>query len=416
MRPASRWSEIAKVADADEGEPTVVDLIRRGVATSSSTRRRARRARRRLPDPRGGARRARAVHHDDRRRRGRSPRDRQCPRRDGAVAAGADRHRSERHPVLLGRARGELSGRRYRAGRAVHAAARRARCPRAGYPGSVLHARGARPVLPRPMSASAWPRPASSASSSTRSARDAGALRARAGDAIHVLGPLGHGFDLAVERPLLVGGGIGIAPLPYLSERSARPPAILGFRTARARGGGRARPERRGRDRADARHRRAAATRATCSPAAPSRCSRRFARSFRTRSSPGRRRWRAATGRVTAASSRSTGVPAALRRGPGAARSKLRVSVLPILNASGCLDALTAPEVARTLDAFVTKTITPLPREGNPPDTDRGDRLRDAQLDRPPGPGNRRVRCGAAAGSGRARGRALGFRRRVLGR
>jgi dihydroorotate dehydrogenase (NAD+) catalytic subunit len=40
---------------------------------------------------------------------------------------------------------------------------------------------------------------------------------------------------------------------------------------------------------------------------------------------------------------------------------------VPILNASGCLDALTAPNVARSLDAFVTKTITPLPREGNPP-------------------------------------------------
>jgi dihydroorotate dehydrogenase (NAD+) catalytic subunit len=39
----------------------------------------------------------------------------------------------------------------------------------------------------------------------------------------------------------------------------------------------------------------------------------------------------------------------------------------PILNASGCLDALTAPDVARMLDAFVTKTVTPLPREGNPP-------------------------------------------------
>ena len=38
-----------------------------------------------------------------------------------------------------------------------------------------------------------------------------------------------------------------------------------------------------------------------------------------------------------------------------------------ILNASGCLDALTAPDVARALDAFVTKTVTPLPREGNPP-------------------------------------------------
>ena len=38
-----------------------------------------------------------------------------------------------------------------------------------------------------------------------------------------------------------------------------------------------------------------------------------------------------------------------------------------ILNASGCLDALTAPDVARQLDAFVTKTVTPLPRHGNPP-------------------------------------------------
>jgi dihydroorotate dehydrogenase (NAD+) catalytic subunit len=47
-----------------------------------------------------------------------------------------------------------------------------------------------------------------------------------------------------------------------------------------------------------------------------------------------------------------------------------------LLNASGCLDALTAPDVARSLDAFVTKTITPEPREGNPPvriaETDAG--------------------------------------------
>ena len=36
-----------------------------------------------------------------------------------------------------------------------------------------------------------------------------------------------------------------------------------------------------------------------------------------------------------------------------------------LLNASGCLDALAAPDVARSLDAFVTKTVTPEPREGN---------------------------------------------------
>ncbi|MGH3135086.1 MAG: dihydroorotate dehydrogenase [Gaiellaceae bacterium] len=40
---------------------------------------------------------------------------------------------------------------------------------------------------------------------------------------------------------------------------------------------------------------------------------------------------------------------------------------VPLLNASGCLDALTAPGVARQLDAFVTKTVTLLAREGNPP-------------------------------------------------
>ncbi len=38
-----------------------------------------------------------------------------------------------------------------------------------------------------------------------------------------------------------------------------------------------------------------------------------------------------------------------------------------LLNASGCLDALTAPDIARSLDAFVTKTVTPLPRDGNTP-------------------------------------------------
>jgi NAD(P)H-flavin reductase len=55
----------------------------------------------------------------------------------------------------------------------------------------------------------------------------------RPGEAIHVLGPLGNGFDLTVERPLLVGGGIGIAPLPYLSAALDGPPAILGFRSER---------------------------------------------------------------------------------------------------------------------------------------------------------------------------------------
>ena len=53
------------------------------------------------------------------------------------------------------------------------------------------------------------------------------------GDELSLLGPLGNGYDLEVERPLLVGGGIGIAPLPFLSEALGHPPAILGFRSDR---------------------------------------------------------------------------------------------------------------------------------------------------------------------------------------
>ena len=53
------------------------------------------------------------------------------------------------------------------------------------------------------------------------------------GDEIGVLGPLGRGYRLDVARPLLVGGGIGIAPLPYLAEQlRGGPPVVLGFRSA----------------------------------------------------------------------------------------------------------------------------------------------------------------------------------------
>ena len=52
-----------------------------------------------------------------------------------------------------------------------------------------------------------------------------------AGDELHVFGPLGNGFRLDVAKPLLVGGGIGVAPLPYLALALDRPPAVLGFRS-----------------------------------------------------------------------------------------------------------------------------------------------------------------------------------------
>ncbi|MSO95291.1 MAG: dihydroorotate dehydrogenase electron transfer subunit [Thermoleophilia bacterium] len=53
-----------------------------------------------------------------------------------------------------------------------------------------------------------------------------------AGDALHVLGPLGNGFDLTVAHPLIVGGGIGVAPFPFVARALGGPPAILGFRSA----------------------------------------------------------------------------------------------------------------------------------------------------------------------------------------
>jgi dihydroorotate dehydrogenase electron transfer subunit len=52
------------------------------------------------------------------------------------------------------------------------------------------------------------------------------------GDRLQILGPLGNGFRLDMARPLLVGGGIGVAPFPYLSGRLGRPPALLGFRSS----------------------------------------------------------------------------------------------------------------------------------------------------------------------------------------
>lgn len=57
--------------------------------------------------------------------------------------------------------------------------------------------------------------------------------RRRAGDALDVLGPLGHGFDVAGEKLLLVGGGIGVPPLLYAARRGGgEAHAVLGFRSA----------------------------------------------------------------------------------------------------------------------------------------------------------------------------------------
>jgi dihydroorotate dehydrogenase electron transfer subunit len=58
------------------------------------------------------------------------------------------------------------------------------------------------------------------------------------GDGLALVGPLGIGFDThaGAGRPLLVGGGIGVAPLLCLEEQflraGAEPRILLGFRTA----------------------------------------------------------------------------------------------------------------------------------------------------------------------------------------
>ncbi len=41
----------------------------------------------------------------------------------------------------------------------------------------------------------------------------------KAENQVNCLGPLGHGFDLNCKRPLLIGGGMGIAPLIFLAQR-----------------------------------------------------------------------------------------------------------------------------------------------------------------------------------------------------
>jgi NAD(P)H-flavin reductase len=62
----------------------------------------------------------------------------------------------------------------------------------------------------------------------------------RAGDAVWALGPLGRGFSPppAGRRAVLVGGGVGIAPLAILQDRlDAEATVLLGFRDgARAEG------------------------------------------------------------------------------------------------------------------------------------------------------------------------------------
>ena len=55
--------------------------------------------------------------------------------------------------------------------------------------------------------------------------------RYREEETINCMGPLGHGFSLEAKRPLLVGGGMGIAPLLFLAKKfSQRADVLIGGR------------------------------------------------------------------------------------------------------------------------------------------------------------------------------------------
>ena len=210
-----------------------------------------------------------------------------------------------------------------------------------------------------------------------------------------MLGPFGHGFDAAAAgpRPLLVGGGFGAALLAPLSQRLPAAALLAAFRDADAaraaelvpaaereialppanvlellapRLAGRIQRVRRRARRPRARRRRGLRGARACLPG-------------RARGADGLRLRRLL--RLRGAARRSA--RAALRRGPGRGRRApgggvsadlaTRVGALelehPVMNASGTLDPLAARDaglaIDRELALLVTKTVTPLAREGN---------------------------------------------------
>jgi dihydroorotate dehydrogenase electron transfer subunit len=102
-----------------------------------------------------------------------------------------------------------------------------------GVPGQFFMLEAPGRVLPRPMSLCVAPRGELGFLVDPVGPGTIAIASVERGEALHVFGPLGNGFRLDVPRPLLVGGGIGIAPLPYLAEALEQPPAVLGFRSAR---------------------------------------------------------------------------------------------------------------------------------------------------------------------------------------
>jgi NAD(P)H-flavin reductase len=100
-----------------------------------------------------------------------------------------------------------------------------------GIPGQFFMVEAPGRVLPRPMSLCQAPSGELSFLLEAVGPGTRALAAVEAGDELHVFGPLGNGYRLDVEDALLVGGGIGVAPFPYLSEQLGAPRAILGFRS-----------------------------------------------------------------------------------------------------------------------------------------------------------------------------------------
>ena len=271
------------------------------------------RSRRRLPDPRGGARRARPVHHDDRRRRRGRPRDRQRSRRDGAVAARAHRRRvsgvATDRPAIGGARRERARVLGTRSDRAVHA---RSVSNGAGSsresPGQLFMLEAPGRVLPRAFSLCLAPDGELGFLIDPIGPGTRALAGLAAGDAIHVLGPLGQRL-----RPL---GRATAARRRRDRDRAASVPVrAAGWRHRRcsasaARGTPRQPPSFPAQRSCSTRRwsrRRCRRSRATCSRAGRSRCFAPWLGSCRAPSWPGRPRWPAGTAPATAAWWRSRG-------------------------------------------------------------------------------------------------------------
>ena len=92
-------------------------------------------------------------------------------------------------------------------------------------------------LLRRPISICAWKSPELRIVFQVKGEGTAWLSQRKAGDELDVLGPLGHGFEVAAlgDAPVFIGGGIGVPPMlgcvREAVKQGAKPTAILGFRS-----------------------------------------------------------------------------------------------------------------------------------------------------------------------------------------